>query len=141
MRKFFRPLAFLFCLCAATALATVKPPRASLFPNLQPAQTLTYLIRYQSDKNVKTEGSVAAPMAPTSGQTDAHGLLQIEILEVQPVQSATGRSAVHARAKFLNLDSGLSENGLSAGKSGVGSQRSDSRDKSSNSPFLPTGPS
>jgi len=95
----------LFCLFSAITPATVT--RVNLFPDLHPAQTLIYLIRYQSDKNVKAEGTVAVPMAPNSAQTDAHGLLQIEILDILPAQPAAGKPQVHARAKFLTLDSGV----------------------------------
>ena len=41
---------------AASALAGGS--HVKLVPNLQPAQTITYLIRYQSDKSIKTEGTV-----------------------------------------------------------------------------------
>jgi hypothetical protein len=78
--------------------------RVRLFPKLQAGQTITYLIRYRSDKNVKTESNVVAPMAPNAAQMDAHGLLQIEVLDVQP---AGGKAAIHARCKFLTLDSGV----------------------------------
>jgi hypothetical protein len=71
---------------------------------LQPGQTITYLIRFQSDKTVKTESKVVAPMAPNAAQIDAHGLLRVEILEVQ--QAGT-RAAIHARGRFLTLDSGV----------------------------------
>ena len=78
--------------------------RITLLPKLQAGQTVTYLIRYRSDKNVKTESNVVAPMAPNAAQLDAHGLLQIEILDVQ---QAGGKTAIHARGKFLTLDSGV----------------------------------
>jgi len=77
--------------------------RITLLPKLQAGQTVTYLIRYRSDKNVKTESNVVAPMAPNAAQLDAHGLLQIEILDVQ---QAGGKTAIHARGKFLTLDAG-----------------------------------
>jgi hypothetical protein len=78
--------------------------RLTLLPKLQPGQTITYLVRYRSDKNVKTESAVVAPMAPNAAQLDAHGLLQIEVLDVQPTGS---KAAIHARGKFLTLDSGV----------------------------------
>ena len=77
--------------------------RLKLLPNLEAGQTITYLIRYRSDKNVKTESSVAAPMSPNAGQVNAHGLLQIDVLEVQQGRS---KAAIHARGQFLTLDSG-----------------------------------
>jgi len=102
MRKAFRMTAAILLLIAASALAGSS--YVKLLPNLQPAQTMTYLIRYQSDKNIKTEGTVVAPMAPNAAQMDAHALLQIEVLEVQP---AANTLTLHARAKFLTLDSGV----------------------------------
>ncbi len=78
--------------------------RVHLLPKLQPGQTITYLIRFQSDKTVKTESKVVAPMAPNAAQIDAHGLLRVEILDVQEIGS---KSAIHARGQFLTLDSGV----------------------------------
>jgi hypothetical protein len=78
--------------------------RVHLLPQLQPGQVLTYLIRFRSDINVKTESRVVAPMAPHAAQIDAHGLLRIEILEAQ---QAVGKPAIYARGQFLTLDSGV----------------------------------
>lgn len=102
MKKVVRHSIALLLLVSATVEA--GDSRAKLLPNLHPAETLTYLVRLQSDKNVKTESSVAAPMAPNATQIDAHGLLRIEILDMQP---AGGKKILHARAKFLTLDSGV----------------------------------
>src|SRR5260370_10152078 len=92
----------LLFLAAATLCAGDK--RVNLLPQLQPGQTITYLIRFQSDKTVKTESKVVAPMAPNDAQIDAHGLLRVEILDVQ--QTAT-RPTIHARCPFLTLDTGV----------------------------------
>ena len=89
-------------LLAATLCAGDR--RVHLIPKLQPGQTITYLIRFQSDKTVKTESKVVAPMVPNAAQIDAHGLLRIEILDVQ--QTAT-RPVIHARGQFLTLDTGV----------------------------------
>src|SRR5882672_433675 len=78
--------------------------RVKLIPELHAGQTFTYLIRYRSDKNVKTESNVVAPMAPNTAQLDAHGLLQIDVLDVQ---QAGGKAAIHARSQFRTLDSGV----------------------------------
>jgi hypothetical protein len=94
--------AFLFF--AAVALCAADK-RVHLLPTLQPGQTFTYLIRFKSDKAVKTESRVAAPMAPNAAQIDAHGLLRIEILDVQ--QPPASKSTIRARAQFLTLDSGV----------------------------------
>jgi hypothetical protein len=88
----------------AVVAAGAGDNRVRLFPKLQAGQTITYLIRYRSDKNVKTESNVVAPMAPNAVQMDAHGLLQIDVLDVQQDGS---KAAIHARGKFLTLDSGV----------------------------------
>src|SRR6267378_8196745 len=102
MRRNLFPIAGLSLLTAATLCAGER--RVHLIPKLQPGQTITYLIRFQSDKIVKTESRVIAPMVPNAAQIDAHGLLRVEILGVQ--QTAT-RSAIHMCGQFLTLDSGV----------------------------------
>jgi len=92
----------LFLLAVATLCAGDR--RINLLPRLQLSQTITYLIRFQSDKTVKTESKVVAPMAPNAAQIDAHGLLRVEILDVQRQGS---KAAIHARGRFLALDSGV----------------------------------
>jgi len=81
---------------------------------LQPGQTLTYLIRYRSDKNVKTESSLVVPLAPAASQMDAHGLLRIEVLDLQQVG---GRLAIHAQSQFLSEEGGTSAKKPASGKS------------------------
>src|SRR5438477_8308389 len=102
MRRNLPPIIVLLLLAAATLCAADR--RAHFLPQLQPGQTITYLIRFQSDKTVKTESRVVAPMVPNAAQIDAHGLLRVEILDVQ--QTAT-RPAIHARGQFLTLDTGV----------------------------------
>ena len=77
--------------------------RVHLLPKLQTGQTITYLIRFQSDKAVKTESQVVAPMGPDAAQIDARGLLRVEILDVQ---EKVGNATVHARGQFVTTDSG-----------------------------------
>jgi hypothetical protein len=102
MRRQIQRIAGLFVLAVATLGAADK--RIDLLPKLQPGQTITYLIRFQTDRSVKTESKVVAPMAPNAAQIDAHGLLRVEILDVQQPDSKT---AIHARGRFLTLDSGV----------------------------------
>jgi hypothetical protein len=90
-------------------LLAVCPSRAGdkpshLFPNLHPGQKVIYLIEYRSEKKVKTESRVVAPMAPNASQLDAHGLLEIEVLGLQP---AGTKMSVQARVRFLTLNSGV----------------------------------
>ncbi len=101
MKQATRLLAGFLFLAAATAGAGEK--RVSLLPRLQARQVLTYLIRYRSEKAVKTESHVVTPMAPDSTQTGANGLLRIEIRDVQ---QAGGKPVVHALARFLGLEAG-----------------------------------
>jgi hypothetical protein len=96
-----RTLLFASLLLSAAASAPSRDNRASLLPKLHTGQTLTYLIRYRSSKNVKTESRVAVPLAPTASETDAHGLLRIEVLHLQP---AGDRFAIRARGQFINDD-------------------------------------
>ncbi len=92
-------LLFASMLVSGSSSAPSRDQRTSLLPQLHAGQTLTYLIRYQSSKNVKTESNVALPLAPTASQTDTRGLLRIEVLHLQP---AGDRFAIHARGEFLN---------------------------------------
>jgi len=75
MTRKLQRIAGLLLLAATTLSAGGR--RVHLLPKLQPGQTITYLIRFQSDKAVKTESKVVAPMAPNAAQIDAHGLLQV----------------------------------------------------------------
>jgi hypothetical protein len=102
MRRQLQRISGLLLLAVATLGAGDK--RINLLPRLQPGQTITYLIRFQSDKTVKTESKVVAPMAPNAAQIDAHGLLRVAILDVQQPGS---KAAIHARGRFLTLDSGV----------------------------------
>jgi hypothetical protein len=89
----------------AAASAASRDQRASLLPKLQPGQTLTYLIRFRSDKKVKTGSRVALALAPTASQMDVSGLLRIQILDLRQI---SGKPAIHARGQFLNDDIGAS---------------------------------
>jgi len=106
MRRQLQRIAGLLFLAVATLSAGDQ--RINLMPNLRPGQSITYLIRFQSDKTVKTESNVVAPMSPNAAQIDAHGLLRVEILDVQPTGS---KITIHARGQFLVLDSGASLTG------------------------------
>jgi hypothetical protein len=102
MKRTIQLIVGLLPLAVIASRAGDKP--AHFIPKLHSGQRLIYLIEYRSDKDVKTESRVAAPMAPTASQLDAHGLLQIEVLSLQTVGS---KMAIQARGKFLTLDSGV----------------------------------
>jgi hypothetical protein len=90
-------------LVLALTAAAPGEKRSSLLPKLQPGQKITYLIRFRSEKSVKTESTVTAPVAPTAPQTDARGLLQLDVLDVQ---QTSGKPTIRARGRFLAPDSG-----------------------------------
>src|SRR5689334_6133226 len=93
-------------LLSAAALAPIAPSRdqrANLLPLLQPGQTLTYLIRFRSNKNVKTESTLVIPLAPTASQGVTRALLRLQILDVQ---QTAGWLAVHARRELLGNETG-----------------------------------
>ncbi|HET8921370.1 MAG TPA: cadherin-like beta sandwich domain-containing protein [Candidatus Acidoferrum sp.] len=113
-------LAGMLLLIAAAAVAGDN--RAKLFPILEQKQVLTYLIRFQSAKNVKTESTVATPMAPNNAQMDARGLLQIEVLDAQPLG---GKQVLQARGQFLSLDFPVSAKEPREKQSGGDAQRMD----------------
>jgi hypothetical protein len=100
MRRKLQRIAGLSLLAAAALCAGDK--RVHLLPKFQSGQTINYFIRFQSDKTIKTESKVVAPMAPNAAQIDAHGLLRVEILDTQGTGSG---AAIHLRGQFLTLDS------------------------------------
>jgi hypothetical protein len=132
-RKLQRTAAFLL-LASATLSAGDK--RVQLLPKLQPGQTITYLIRFQSDKTVKTESRVVAPMAPNDAQIDAHGLLRVEIIDVQETGS---KAAIHARGQFLPPDSAAWLKGRNEKKPDSDKQRVDTNGQSIEFTISPDG--
>lgn len=88
-------------LLSVSAIAASREEHVELLPRLQPGQTLTYLIRFRSDKNVKTESHLVIPLAPSASQVDTRGLLRIQILDSQQV---SGKMTIHARSDFLGDD-------------------------------------
>jgi hypothetical protein len=95
------PLLSLLALCAAPylSIATETPARVISFPQFAAGQSVTYEVGYRASTNTDTESSVAAPMAPTGGQTEAHLLLQVD---VENVSSDAGKRVVHLRTRLLD---------------------------------------
>jgi hypothetical protein len=110
--------------------------RVHLLPKLQPGQTITYLIRFQSDKTVKTKSKVVAPMAPDAAQLDAQGSFRVEILNVE---EAAGNATIHARGQFLTLDSGATVQAPTEGNSDGNSLHADAAGKSIEFTISPDG--
>jgi len=127
-------IAALLLLASAALCAGEK--RVQLLPKLQPGQAITYLIRFQADKTVKTESRVVAPMTPNDAQLDAHGLLRVEVLDVQ---ETSGKAAIHARGRFLTLDSGVWVKGPREKKPDWDKQRVDPKGKSIEFTISPDG--
>jgi hypothetical protein len=123
-------------LLLAVAIAAGADQRINLLPKLQAGQTVTYLIRFQSDKKIRTESSVAMPLAPDAAQIDAHGLLRVEILDVQ---TAGGKPVIHAKGQFLTLDSGVWPKKRSDKKPDSDKQRVESAGKSIEFTISPDG--
>jgi len=96
MKRKILPAAMILLLSGAVAASGDQ--RISLLPKLQPGKTLTYLVHCRGYKNVKTESSVAVPLAPAPSEIDADGLLRIEIVDVQRMSD---RTAVQARGQIL----------------------------------------
>jgi len=120
----------------ATATLGAGGRRVHLLPKLQPGQIMTYLIRFQSDKNIKTESKVVAPMAPDAAQLDVHGLLRVEILQVQ---ETAGNATIHARGQFLTSDSGAAIQLPNENNSDVNNSHADANAKSIEFTISPDG--
>jgi len=134
MTRKLKRIVALFLLASAALCASDK--RVQLLPKLQSGQTITYLIRFQSDKTVKTESRVVAPMAPNDAEIDAHGLLRVEILDVQ---RTSGKAAIHARGRFLIPDCAVWLKGRNEKKPDSDKQRVDPHGKSIEFTISPDG--
>jgi hypothetical protein len=75
--------------------------RVVLFPKLSVGQTFRYQIGYHATTNTTTESSVAAPMAPTGGQTNENLLLQVE---VDDLRIDAGQTIVRLRTRVIEPD-------------------------------------
>jgi len=75
--------------------------RVALFPKLIVGQTIRYQISYRSTTNTTTESTVAAPMAPAGGQTNASLLLQVE---VDDLRIDAGRTVARLRTRIVDPD-------------------------------------
>jgi len=104
MKREFHFTAVFLLFAVPLAAPASTDQRVDLLPKLRPGQIITYLIHFESVKKVKTESNVAVPFAPDAAQLDAHGLLRVEILDVQLVN---GKPVVRAKAQFVTLDSGV----------------------------------
>ena len=101
MKNILRLSAGMLLIVTATAAAGEK--RVRLLPKLQAGQKMTYLVRYRTERDTKTESNVVAPMVPPGAQNGLQGLLIAEVLDAK----AAGTSAlVRIRTTLESLDSG-----------------------------------
>jgi hypothetical protein len=89
-------------LCVALPCAAHdNADRVVLFPKLSVGQTFRYQIGYRATANADTQSTVAAPMAPTGGQTNASLLLQVD---VDDLRLDAGRTVVRLRTRIVEPD-------------------------------------
>lgn len=88
-------------LLAVPSAARDNANRVTLFPKLIVGQTMRYQIGYRSTTNTTTESTVAAPMAPAGGQTDASLLLQVD---VDDLRIDAGRTVARLRTRIVDPD-------------------------------------
>lgn len=91
---------FLF-LIALPCAARDSADRVVLFPKLSVGQIFRYQIGYRAATNTTTESTVAAPMAPTAGQTNTSLLLQVE---VDDLRMDAGRAVARLRTRIVEPD-------------------------------------
>ena len=113
---------FLGCclmLAVVPAAARNNADRVMLFPKLQVGQILRYQIGYRATTNTDTESTVAAPMAPTGGQTNTNILLQVE---VGGLRSEAGITLARLRTRIVEPNviapANNTQSSSDAGKSG-----------------------
>jgi hypothetical protein len=72
--------------------------RVVLVPKLTVGETIHYRIGYSAKTNTNTESTVAAPMAPTGGQTVSNLLL---LVEVEDLRVDAGRTVARLRTRIV----------------------------------------
>lgn len=116
--------------------AVAANARNTLFPKLHAGQTLTYLVQYRTQKNVKTESRVVTPSGPQDAQTEAQWILHLEILDVHPQGD---RAAIHARSQLQSVVSGPSTKTPAVGQTPSAQQAPNSDEKFVEFTILPDG--
>lgn len=102
-------LLWLTAMYCAVSAASADRDRVHLFPRLRAGEVFTYQVRYQSEKKIKTESAVAAPMAPDAGELDTQRRLRVDVLEA----SGDGRNAkLHLRLVLTSLEQAATEKTL-----------------------------
>ncbi len=98
MNKGLRLLACCLISIAAPCAAHDNQDHVVLFPKLSVGQIIHYQIGYRAKADTTTESTVAAPMAPTGGQTNASLLL---LAEVDDLRVDAGRTVARLRTRIL----------------------------------------
>lgn len=101
MKRVVRFLGCCLLVVAVPGKARIPSERVVLFPKLSVGQTFRYQIGYRAVTNTTTESNVAAPMAPTGGQTNASILLQVE---VEDLRTEAGMMVAHLRTRIVEPD-------------------------------------
>ena len=78
MTKIPRYLGCLLVWMAVPSATFCAADRILLSPKLHVGQILRYQVGFRSTTNTDTRSDVAAPMAPSGGQTNANILLQVD---------------------------------------------------------------
>jgi hypothetical protein len=104
MNNFLRLLGCCVVSAAVANAANENVGRVVLFPKLSVGQTFRYQIGYRATTNTNTESTVAAPMAPTGGQTNANLLLQVE---VDDLRVDAGRTVARLRTQIVEPDAAI----------------------------------
>lgn len=100
-RPLYASLVLLF-FSAVSAHAESANDRTELWPRLQKGQVFLYQISVRTNKRVRTESNVAAPMAPANaGPLLTHGLLRVEIADIFPEGN---RASAQIRTRFLTIE-------------------------------------
>src|SRR5579859_3757091 len=101
MNKCLRWLGCSLMLLAVPGEARDNAGRVILFPRLSVGQIIRYQIGYRAATNTTTESTVAAPMAPTGGPTNANILLQVE---VEDLRVDAGKPLARLRTRIVEPD-------------------------------------
>ncbi len=124
-----KPVRFLGCCLLALTVpcaARDNSDRVVLVPKLAVGETIHYRIGYSAKTNTNTESTVAAPMAPTGGQTNSNLLL---LVEVEDSRLDAGRTVARLRTRIVEPDiiapntAGSANNAPHPGDSGKSAKR------------------
>jgi len=110
MKNFLRWLGCGLFLIVLPCAARDNADRVVLFPKLSVGQTFRYQIGYRAATNTTTESTVAAPMAPTAGQTNTSVLLQAE---VDDLRMDAGRAVARLRTRIIEPDAATTNHAAS----------------------------